>query len=567
MQKDVKFQLEDAVEIPKWTDSYPEHKFTVYKCCFLSTKPNSHHLDISDAVIKECADTILGNFLVAKVEYGDATTHKDGEIIYGYFPSEQNIEFVEEDNVTKAYAYAVVSKRYSKEFNGIFEFDNLRNSSVEMTVETDGDDDVGEVLSFDIYGLTCLGRTVNGSCPDADIKMVRFSKDDADAYFAKSNLLENLKNFVDERKQAMADKKSYKIDKSKDAMSDADWEDIDKVEMRDKIMDAKNRDALVKVVYLDVRDGWQDAPSENLKYPVMELKGDTFVYNRRALASALAYAKQNNEQDVVDKIKKIYKSLDLDEDGKEEKMAKEIEFSAVDIGDMWGRLWREIDEGRHWEYSIVGVFEEDNKKFAVLRDREGKLYRLDFSLTEDGMTVADEVIEVKQEFTETDNIKKFAEPENVEDYRKFADDEDGDDGDGEEKKMSEDEMMAKIAKLEKDIEERDHIIMDKDTELAELREYKATMMAKENAAMVDCIMDDVKPYVTEAQFSEFKAEGLSCDAESIDAWANKVKAMCFSEVKKNIKKDDYGIMRFAMPMNHQQKAESQDVWERLKNKY
>lgn len=562
MQKDVKFQLEDAVEIPKWTDSYPEHKFTVYKCCFLSTKPNSHHLDISDAVLKECADTILGNFLVAKVEYGDATTHKDGEIIYGYFPSEQDIEFVEEDNITKAYAYAVVSKRYSKEFNGIFEFDNLRNSSVEMTVETDGDDDGGEVLSFDIYGLTCLGRTVNGSCPDADIKMVRFSKNDADAYFAKSNLLENLKNFVDERKQAMADKKSYKIDKSKDAMSDADWGDIDKAAMRDKIMDAKNRDALVKAVYLDVREGWQDAPSENLKYPVMELKGDTFVYNRRALASALAYAKQNNEQDVVDKIKKIYKSLDLDEDGKEEKMAKEIEFAAVDIGDMWGRLWREIDEGRHWEYSVVGVFEEDNKKFAVLRDREGKLYRLDFSLTEDGMTVADEVVEVKQEFIETDNMKKFAEPENVADYR-FA--EEGDDGRGE-AKMSEDEMMAKIAELEKDIEERDHIIMDKDAELADLREYKKTVMAKENAAMVDCIMDDIKPYITDEKFAEFKAEGLSCNADSIDAWANKVKAMCFSEVKKNIKKDSNGFMSFAMPTNHQH-IESQDVWERLKNKY
>ena len=176
------------------------------------------------------------------------------------------------------------------------------------------------------------------------------------------------------------------------------------------------------------------------------------------------------------------------------------------------------------------------------------------------MTVADEVVEVKQEFIETDNMKKFAEPENVADYR-FAED------DGKEKKMSEDEMMAKIAELEKDIEERDHIIMDKDAELAELREYKSTMMAKENAAMVDCIMEDVKPYVTEAQFSEFKAEGLSCDAESIDAWANKVKAMCFSEVKKNIKKDDSGVMRFAMPMNHQQKAESQDVWERLKDKY
>lgn len=570
MQKDVKFQLEDAVEIPKWTDSYPEHKFAVYKCCFLSTKPNSHHLDISDVVLKKCADTILGNFLVAKVEYGDATTHKDGEIIYGYFPSEQDVEFVEDDDVTKAYAYAVVSKRYSKEFNGIFEFDNLRNSSVEMTVETDGDDDGGKVLSFDIYGLTCLGRTVNGSCPDADIKMVRFSKDDADAYFAKSNLLDNLKNFVVERKQAMADKKTYKIDKSKDALSDADWGDVDKAAMRDKIMDAKNRDTLVKSVYLLVEDGWQDAPSEHLKYPVMELKGDTFVYNRRALASAIAYAKQNNEQDVVDKIEKIYKSLDLDEDGKEEKMAKEIEFAAVDIGDMWGRIWQVIDDRHEWGYSIYGIYEEDNKKFAVVYDRDKKLYRLDFDLTEDGLTAADEVVEIKQEFTETDNIKKFAEPENVADYRFAEDDDRSDEGKEDDKqeeaKMSEDEMMAKIAELEKDIEERDHIIMDKDAELADLREYKKTVMAKENAAMVDCVMDDIKPYITDEKFAEFKAEGLSCNADSIDAWANKVKAMCFSEVKKNIKKDGNGFMSFAMPTNHQP-IESQDVWERLKNKY
>ena len=105
MQKDVKFQLEEAVEIPNWSKDYPEHKFTVFKCCFLSTKPNSHELEISTDVLKECADTILGNFLVAKLEFGDATTHKDSEIIYGYFPNEQEIEFVEDDDgILKAYA-------------------------------------------------------------------------------------------------------------------------------------------------------------------------------------------------------------------------------------------------------------------------------------------------------------------------------------------------------------------------------------------------------------------------------------------------------------------------------
>ena len=235
MQKDVKFQLEEAVEIPNWSKDYPEHKFTVFKCCFLSTKPNSHELEISADVLKKCADTILGNFLVAKLEFGDATTHKDSEIIYGYFPNEQEIEFVEDDDeILKAYAYAVVSKRYSKEFNGIFELDKNRNSSVEMTVTT-GEGDENKVLSFDLYGLTVLGKTVNGSCPDADIKMVRFSADEAEAYFAKNDTVDILKKFVNERKQSMADK-SYKVDKSKEAMSERAWGDIDKSVLRIKIM-------------------------------------------------------------------------------------------------------------------------------------------------------------------------------------------------------------------------------------------------------------------------------------------------------------------------------------------
>ena len=564
MRKNVKFQMEDAVEIPHWTDAYPEHKFAVYKCCFLSTKPNAHELNINDDVLREYAGTILGNFLVAKVRFGDAMSHEHDEIIYGYFPIEQDIEFVEDGDVTKAYAYAVVSKKYGKDFNDIFEFDNLRNSSVEMTVDTE-DDDEHEVTAFDIFGLTCLGKKVNGSCPDADIQMVRFTAEEADAYFASAtNALSHLKQFVETRKQSMAEKKSYKIDKSKEAMSTADWGNFDKAAMRDKIMDAKNRDAIVKAVYMDIRDGWQDAPSEGLKYPVMILEGDTFKYNRNALASALSYAKQNDEQAVVDKIEKIYKKLDLDDtDGKEEKMSMEIEFAAVDIGDMWGRLYRIMDEERRWEYGIVGIYEEDNQKFAIICDRDKKLYRLDFSLTEDGMTVADEVVEVKQEFTETDNIKKFAEPENMADYR-FAEedgDEDEHDDDGE-TKMSEDEMMAKIAQLEKDIEERDNIIMERDTELADLREYKKAVMAKENACAVEAIMAEIKPFVNDEQFAAFREEGLACDETNFDAWSNKVKAVCFSEVKKSVKKDDMGVFSFAAPIETK-KTKSASVWDRI----
>lgn len=566
MQKDVKFQLEDAVEYPEWCDNYPEYKFTVFKCCFLSTKPNVHKLDISDDVLRRDAQSILGNMLVAKIQNGDATTHLPSEIQYGYFPREQEVEFVEEDGVTKAYAYAVVSKHYSKELNNIFEFDNLRNSSVEMTVTTDKDEDEGKVVALDIFGLTVLGKAINGSCPDADIKMVRFSIEDADAYFAKSDSLSNLKQFVEERKQSMAEKKTYKIDKSKEAMSTADWGDYDKAAMRDKIMEAKNRDTLVKSVYLLVEDGWKDAPSEHLKYPIMQLDGDTFVYNRNALSSALAYAKQNDETEVVNKIKAIYKKLDLDDDSerKEDKKMAEIEFSAVNIGDLWGMLWAAIEERQNWEYGIQGIYEEDNQKFAIVTDRAKTMYRLDFSLTEDGLTLADEVVEVKQEFTETDNIKRFAEPENVAEYRLADCDDDDDDEDDEheeEQEMSADEMKAKMSELEKDIESRDNIIMEKDAELEELRKFKAEVEEQRKAATVESIMAECKEYMSDEQYKEMREEGMACKMSEIDGWTNKVKAVSFSAVKKNVKKNNDGLFRFAAPINNDKKSNS--VWDRI----
>lgn len=569
MQKDVKFQLEDAVEYPEWCDNYPEHKFTVFKCCFLSTKPNAHKLDISNDVLRRDAQSILGNMLVAKIQNGDATTHLPSEIQYGYFPREQEIEFVEEDGVTKASAYAVVSKHYSKELNNIFEFDNLRNSSVEMTVTTDNDEDEGKVVALDIFGLTVLGKAINGSCPDADIKMVRFSTEDADAYFAKSDSLSNLKQFVEERKQSMTEKKTYKIDKSKEAMSTADWGGYDKAAMRDKIMEAKNRDTLVKSVYLLVEDGWKDAPSEHLKYPVMMLDGDKFIYNRNALSATLAYAKQNDETEVVNKIKVIYKKLDLDDDSerKEDKKMAEIEFSAVDIGDMWGRLYNAMRETRNWEYGIQGIYEEDNKKFAILIDDAKKLYRLDFSLTEDGLTLADEVVEVKQEFTETDNIKRFAEPENVAEYRLAdCDEHDDDDEHEEEHEMSADEMKAKMAELEKDIESRDNIIMEKDAELEELRKFKAEVEEQRKAATVESIMAECKGYMSDEQYKEMRDEGMACNMAEIDGWTNKVKAVSFSAVKKNVRKTNDGLFRFAAPIDNNSKNSYNTIWEKLENK-
>ena len=109
---------------------------------------------------------------------------------------------------------------------------------------------------------------------------------------------------------------SLTVDKSKDSLSDSSWGDVDKTALRNKILGAKNYKSLVDDVYMQVLAGWEDAPSEKLKYPVMQLSGDKLVYNKGGLSSALGYAKANDEGDVISKINGIYKHLGLDDDKK-----------------------------------------------------------------------------------------------------------------------------------------------------------------------------------------------------------------------------------------------------------
>nr|DAO56704.1 MAG TPA: hypothetical protein [Caudoviricetes sp.] len=554
MEKTIKFEASSIKHIDM--SEYDNDDYMVGRTAFLSTRPNSHDIVIPENVLREYAPSVLGKWVTAEVKFNDCTTHTNGQSIVGIVPKEQDVEFVEaDDGYLDAYVDCIISKRYAKEYCNVFSEDDAQRSvSIEAKFSMI---DEHECDGFDIKTITTLGRTVRPSVPDANITIVRFSEEDAENYYSnlhKSDSLSNLKQFVEERKQSMAEKKTYKIDKSKEAMSTADWGDYDKISMRDKIMDAKNRDTLVKSVYLLVEDGWKDAPSEHLKYPCMELNGDTFVYNRNALSSALAYAKQNDETEVVNKIKAIYKKLDLDDDSerKEDKKMAEIEFSAVDIGDMWGRLYTAMREARNWEYGIQGIYEEDNKKFAIIIDDTKKLYRLDFSLTEDGLTLADEVVEVKQEFPETDNIKKFAEPDNVAEYR-LADCDDDDDEEHEEE-MSADEMKAKMAELEKDIESRDNIIMEKDAELEELRKFKAEVEEQRKAATVESIMAECKEYMSDEQYKEMREEGMACKMSEIDGWTNKVKAVSFSAVKKNVKKNNDGIWRMSAPIEIKKKS-------------
>ena len=556
MSKNINFQVEEM--LPEWLNGYSEEKFTVFKTCFLSTSKNSHHLDISEKVLRRDASTILGNFLVAKIDSGDATTHLPSEIIYGYFPKEQEIKFEEIENddekIVKAWAYCVISKQYGKEFNDIFTSKNLRNTSVEMSVETVDEQDEGEVLSFNIYALTCLGLTTGGSCPDAMMTMIRFSQEDADAYFNKMNEhnLTPLKKFVKERTKNMAEKKyvSHPINTSKDAVYTGEW---DGNKAKQDLIKEKNYKSLAPKVCLNLEEGWEGREVTKLGYPVMGLFDGEWRYSTRALASALAYAKQNDEQEVLNKLKEIYDELDLNEEGKEddEKMSKEVAFAAVDLNLMWTKINDELRARNYdWHWYIDGIFEQDNKKFVIIRNDGGDRFRINFSYTEDGLFMDDEMVKVDIEFIETDDIKRFSCPE---EFKHLM----GEEGDKDEP------------------DEKDAIIMQKDAEIDELRKeldelkaYKAAIEEKEIAKRVEDILDEVKDYLDDDKYQELRTEGLACGKDEIDAFSNKVKAQCFNAFKKAAKKNADKIFAFSKPIETQKKDMStMNVWDRIKENY
>lgn len=577
----------DSIELKKINpDDFPEAEFAIMRLGFLSTKTNRHNLDISESVLREYANTALGKWLVADMtNVLDAGGHTDRQQIVGIIDKNQDIEFVvdEEDGTVKACADVVVSKVYAKDFIKMFEDDtDKRAVSVEMTVTTP-EDEPNKVESFNIVGVTVLGRLINPSCPDADVTVVRFSAEKAEAFYQShggTDTLGELKRLSfaatdPSIKKKYVSKKTYKVDKSAEAMSDSDWGDVDKAKLRDKVVNASNASDLVKSVYMLVEDGWKDAPSEHLKYPVMEFKGNTLVYNRNGLSSALGYARKENETSVVNKILKIYKTLKLNDNGKEDdvKMAKskEIAFAAVNIGNMWSSIYdllhTKYPDGDYGSvYRIVDIYEEDNKKFAIIKHKdEEALYRLDFSLTEDGLTLSDEIVKCEVEIVETDKVKKFAEPEGVEKYRIFekpcdGDDDDDDDDEHEGHKKTYEELEAECAALAQQVTDRDNIIMGKDAELENLRKFKADIEEKQKMLCVTTTMQAVEKYMDKDTAEKARSEGMTCTFSEIDAWSNRVKASVTDKVLSESKQPDTTFTKMSAPKGE---THSGSVWERI----
>lgn len=553
MEKDFKFAVEDIQRLN--VEEYDENEYCVARMKFLSTRPNSHGLKFSEEVLRRDAKTVLGTWIVAEMLAGDFLTHTPAESIIGIVPKDQDVEFVEaDDGYLDAYVDVVLSKRYAKDAYDVFVKDNNRSVSIEFNYSHPEDDEY-EVENYVIRGTTILGKTVNPSVPKANITVTRFSEEEADKFFAKvhNNSLTVLKKFVEERRESMAEKEnfvSHPIDTSKEAVYDGEW---DGQKTKQDLVKEKNFKSLAPKVCMKLEPGWEGREVTKLGYPVMGLFDGEWRYSTRALASALAYAKQNDEQEVLNKLKEIYDELDLNEEGKEddEKMSKEVAFAAVDLNLMWTKINDELRARNYdWHWYIDGIFEQDNKKFVIIRNDGGDRFRINFSYTEDGLFMDDEMVKVDIEFIETDDIKRFSCPE---EFKHLM----GEEGDKDEP------------------DEKDAIIMQKDAEIDELRKeleelkaYKAAIEEKEIAKRVEDILDEVKDYLDDDKYQELRTEGLACGKDEIDAFGNKVKAQCFNAFKKAAKKNADKIFAFSKPIEIQKKDMStMNVWDRIKENY
>ena len=522
-------------------------EFCYARICVLSTRPNSHQVLITDEILRRDGLSVRGKWIVCDYNGFDATTHTDKEKIVGIVPHNAEVEFIEEDGYTSMYVDAIISKIYAKEIYDMFKADNFRNVSVEMMTNDEEALENGDIpiKGLEIVGITILGKYINGSCPNANMSIIKFSADEAEQYYNNKSQ-QSLKQFAEERKEKLK-LVSHPMDKSKGAVDMGDWNG-DKA--KNDLLKEKNFKTLAKSVCLLLEDGWEEKKKGALKYPVMNLKDGKWVYNAEGLSSARAYGEQHDPS-VADKAISIQKRLGLyNKEDKEDNMEEEKKLSE--------------SESKDTEKDIVmeEPKEEETKEMAQEDNKEEQPKEMGC----DGET---------KEMSDDDS----------KDDDKDDEQEDKDEDKESEKKFSLDayiDTSAILAMLENETEERRNFVNQVVKEFsAEEILKKIIEMSKENELLksekefndnekkekkFSAIMASVKEDLDEKTFSELSNEGKELALDQLGAFENKVKAFAYEATKNkkdNIVKQD-NIMMFGGQDSIEQ--DSMDVFERISKK-
>lgn len=307
---------------------------------------------------KSMGDTEEHNSRVDIDQYGDVFYDYDydgAEKPVGVIPESAEIcvEQVDGKNwvvINPAYIWV----EYNKRLIDVIKRQITKKVSVEIeAVDSWEEAGVEKIRVWKFLGITILGKDRNGNLIEEGIEgahlvldgyensntfnsyksKFRFAMSSDKATYS-SDILEKYGVTSDSSLEEFAKQDEYgtgkpiRVDKSKEAVSDDSWGDVDKTSLRNTVLEARNYKTLVKSVYLDVQGGWEESPSEKLKYPVMQYKNGKFVYNAGGLLSAQQYGEKYDES-IAKKALTIRKRLGLVKSEKEEKMKKFIEAAKI----------------------------------------------------------------------------------------------------------------------------------------------------------------------------------------------------------------------------------------------
>lgn len=539
------FAITDAEILNENKDS----RFLTMECLVCRSGENSHRIPITRDAIKDAAPTLQGVPLLAEFTYDDNDFYGHGvyeeENMVGFFVEEEP-QLVEQDGELYIKGKAKLWKRYFPQAVDILK---RKNGEAPMSMEMECLDweeatptKDGIVNKFQFLGVTLL--SVKPSIQGSKARVLSFSemKDE----YNKENQSE-LEKFSEERRKFMAQK--YKINKTE--LKTTPWGDVDKTVMRNKIMKAINKTTLVKSVYALVEDGWQDAPSEHLKYPIMELVGDTFYYNRYALSSALAYAKQENETSVINKVEKLYKKFNLDDEGGDDKNMAEDKKKKMSEETLENQETEVMEEQVESE-DVEDMSEEEMQDEETFADDDEEVDKADEDdePDDDDPEGSDENAEEFEESECSDNEEEMCDGKMSLDVNAYA---------GamlEMLKAETDEQRDEARKLGLSDDEKLNIVMEEcysiACELAELRQFRIDTLKEKTAFETTQILAEVKQDLPQDKYAELEVEAGKCQFEEVEDFRVKARAFAyeFGVKKKDKKKDEHIRMGFDFGQSH-----------------
>lgn len=365
---------------------------------------------------------------------------------------------------------------------------------------------------------------------------------------------------------------ALKVNKSKDSLSTKSWGSVDKTALRNKILSASNYKSLVHDVYMIVESGWEDAPSSHLKYPVMCLEGDTLVYNKGGLSSALGYAKANGENAVASKVASIQNKLGVGDDNKSKKEDMGMTKEELEEAERLKKLQMADD---HQEP------DEDDKNDGKNDDDQD-----DDDADDKKDDKTDDKKDDKKDMSLDANLDvaaalKFLESE-TEDYQQLVN-EFSDDGGKDFAKMSyalyakamslqkmcddmKQEMDMKVANMSADKEEMAAKMTQMEADNIALMAFKKDVEQKQFSFEVDSTLNSIQESVNipKDELDRLKEESKNFDIKTIDGFKNLAKAKAFEFAKKDKNNKGDKTPKYGYPWGNKTQDQDESIWDRLK---